>query len=404
MAKNKKKSTKKSILKKKKSQWFMTGVAKVNSEYTFSIDVISGNTGFKYNKINLGIEISKGHTIYVDGMGGYYPGNKDKDGNPKQNLIYVNDKDDFANRFEVDFEDRFNKKILESVNGMNFIKVGLEKTADGKVHIERFLSKYDAIEYIEEHLEDGMVVNVTGKFQYRLYQGELQIVKELQGIYLSDKAPEDYKATFTQTILVDKESIDKDNVEDDLVPIYAMVPEYIKDYDGKLIKEILAFPVTFYFDLKEYDAKTSGKIMKKFLTAKKGVTEITVEGEMRSSVEVTEISDEDIPEDMKQLIEMGIYTKEQILGKLTIKGSGVQKMVIIKPFVQKVKDGEEVSLKLLHFPDKYKESEVLNVYSFASVEEKDDEEDADLDELEKPEDDDMAWLNQLEDDEEDDEE
>ena len=129
MAKTKEEKT---ILKKGQAQFQLIGEAKVN-DYTFKIDEES-SSGWVYNVMNLGVDCGNGNVVYADMMGGY------------------SNKGD-----SVDWEDRLDENITEQVGNQCFITVGLEKDAKDKTFSKKFLSSYDAIEYIKEHLTDGTV-------------------------------------------------------------------------------------------------------------------------------------------------------------------------------------------------------------------------------------------------------
>ena len=70
-------------------------------------------------------------------MGGY--------GAERDNVIYVhgkdeNGKDDFSNKFTIDWEDRFDETILESVGDLCYLTVGIERDKGGKVYYKKFLA------------------------------------------------------------------------------------------------------------------------------------------------------------------------------------------------------------------------------------------------------------------------
>ena len=155
--------------------------------------------------MNLGVDCSdKYGTIYCELMGGYSEDNENK--------IYAHGKnddgsDDFEKQIIVDWEDRFNEDVLEEVGDLSFITVGLEKTSADKTFYKKFLSAYDAVAYIKENLKEDMVVNVRGNLKYSSYNDTVQVRKNITSIALSKADdPSKYKATFTQSILLDKDS------------------------------------------------------------------------------------------------------------------------------------------------------------------------------------------------------
>ena len=170
-----------------KKDWVSTfnliGEAKINDEYTFKINQHSEKSDWVYNSMNLGIDCGeKCGIVYCECLGGYsakgnsvlYAHGKDENG-----------KDDFDSKLEIAWDDRLDEDVLEEVGDLCFIKVGIEKKEDGSTFYKKFLSEYDAIAYIKEHLEPGTVVNVKGRLKYSLYKGETQVRKEITSIALS---------------------------------------------------------------------------------------------------------------------------------------------------------------------------------------------------------------------------
>jgi len=375
----------KAKLQKGKFHFFnIVGKAKVNDN-TLKLNTVS-ESGYKYNRLNLGVEIAPGSIIYSEAMGGYHT--------KKPNKINVNEKNDFGARFEIDFEDRNDERVLECLHENNFIKIGLETDKDGKTFIKKFVHMYDAIAYINEHLENDMIVNVKGDLVYSLYKDKVQVKKQITSIYLSKQEPENFRATFTQSILLDKDSIGKDRVKSDgEFDIFAKVIDYAKMYGDKEVKQNVPYSLNYVLPITPEKADSVKKFIDKCFKVKKDVTELIVEGYFLEGNQTGVITEDDIPEEMLDLIEMGIYTREEILGKLVIKGERVSKMIITKPFVRidKSKDDKPVMLPYL-FEGKYKESDLLLDFLF----EKEDEDDgvAQFD-VETKTDDDDNWLDNL---------
>ena len=174
--------TKKILEKKNWSNSFMLiGEAKIN-DYTYKLDEKAGQSDWIYNSLNLGVYCGETcGTVYAELMGGY--------GAERDNVIYVhgkdeNGKDDFSNKFTIDWEDRFDETILESVGDLCYLTVGIERDKGGKVYYKKFLAPYDMIAYINENLEDGMVVNVKGNLKYSMYNDELQVKKEINSVVM----------------------------------------------------------------------------------------------------------------------------------------------------------------------------------------------------------------------------
>ncbi len=373
------KTEEKSTLKKGASQFQLIGESKIN-DYTFKIDEES-NSGWIYNNMNLGVDCGNGNTVYCDMMGGYSSVN--------DSVIYVHGKkendagketDDFENRFTIDWDDRFDEDILDQIGKQCFITVGLEKDAKDKTFAKRFLSAYDAIAYIQENLTEGTVINVKGNLKYSSYQGNTQIKKEVTSVFLS-KADDisKYSATFQQTILVDKDSIGKYDKEIGAFPITAYIIDYVGKYgeDKQEIKQNVAFSKVFQFEIAETEIEKGTKLLNKMFKAKKdNINEIMVEGNIIEGQAKVNITFDDIPDDIKELIELGAYTEEEALAKCAVGNTREKKMVIKKPVIRIVGEGDEKKPVIVRTDDKYKFDDLVFLSQLVNEdEEKDDNKD-----------------------------
>ena len=134
---------KETVFKKGRAMFNLIGKVKIN-DYTFDLDKTS-QSGYHYSRANIGVDCGNGNVVYGEMMGGY--------STVRDNVIYVNAKDSFKNRFTIDFDDRHDENILENINDLNFVKIGIVKDTSGKTFEKRFLSEYDAIAYLKENLE-----------------------------------------------------------------------------------------------------------------------------------------------------------------------------------------------------------------------------------------------------------
>jgi len=352
----------KTQLKKGQASFQLIGEAKI-SDYTFKIEEQS-NSGWIYNNMNLGVDCGNGNVVYADMMGGYSSVN--------DSLIYVHGKkendagkevDDYENRFTIDWDDRFDQDIVEQVGNQCFITVGLEKDAKDKTFTKKFLSSYDAIEYIKEHLTDGTVINVKGNLKYSLYQENIQVKKEITSVFLSKVDNQSkYSATFQQSILVDKDSIGKYDKESGSFPITAYVIDYVGKYgeDKIEIKQNVAFSKVFQFEVVESDLEKGIKLLAKMFKAKKdNVNEITVEGIIVEGQAKVNITIDDVPEDIRELIELGAYTEEEALAKCAVGSNREKKMIIKKPLIKFVGDGDDKKPVVSRQDEKYKFDELV---------------------------------------------
>ena len=403
----------------------LVGKAKI-SNYTFKMDVDSKNSDWVRNILGLVVDCGYGNEVIANMSGGYgssranvcyVHGKKaslDKDGNPR--VKEVNGKkipimtDDYENIYTIAWEDRFDEAILKEIGEGSFIKVGILKDKDGKTFTEKFLSAYDAIAYLEQHKEEinGKVIRVNGDVKYNLYNGATKVEKEIKSIYVSAVEEDKFKAEFTQTILVDKKCVGKKDKDTGLFEVDAYVLESMKKYDNKDIPKEL-FPKnkqgktkksaniplvrTFYIDNEQLDKMLFSKTKKGMLTEMIAIGKI-VEGKAKEKISV-----EDLDDDMKMLIESGMYTLEQLAETTAIKSERVQNWIIKRPLVKMVgKNEDEKTPQMQVFYDKYEEDDV--VLTFLAEEEVDEddvttEEAYESDDAVDEADDDDSWLNEL---------
>ena len=99
---------------------------------------------------------------------------------------------------------------------------------------------------------------------------------------------------------------------------------------------------------------------------------------------------DDIPDDIKDLVEMGVYTEEEALSKCTANGSRERRMVLKKPSIKLV--GEDKIPALQMFEERYTEEDLILDCMNGN---KSDEPPFDTDEEAESEDSSMDWLNSL---------
>lgn len=381
----------------KKSDWVsnFTLVGKpVISDYTYKIDERSEKSNWVYNSLNLGIDCGESFgTVYAEMLGGY--------GEDRENKIYAHGKkddgsDDFEKQIVVDFEDRFNDDVLEEIGDLSFITIGLETTDKGKTFYKKFLSEYDAIAYVKEHLTEDMVVNVRGNLKYSTYNDVTQVRKTITNIALSKvDDPSKYKATFVQSVLLDKDSasLKSENIDKDKGVMYvdARVLDYVKEVNGIEVKGQYPYAKQFEFEMDFSNEAQCKKIMDKLFKVKKDITQITFEGEFVEGGAVVTAVWDDVPDDIKDLVEIGVYTKEEALAKCTANGSRERRMVLKKPQIKLV--GEDKVPVISRFEERYTEEDLTLDYLYDFNEVKDDE--VPFDTGDSGSDDSMDWLNNL---------
>lgn len=362
MAKDKNEAT---PLKKGKATFNLVGKAKVN-DYTFDIDH-KYDSGWTSNIINIGIDCGDGNTVYAEMSGGYFPDEYKKD-----NKIYVhgvkqdeNDKtvDDWDNTFTIDWDDRNDPAILETIGKGCFVTVGIEKDEKGNTFYKDFLTEYDAVEYLSEHLIDETVINVKGNITYETDGEKVYKKKKITNIALSKAESDKFKATFTQTILLDDGSIGKPDKEKNTIPMSV----YVVDYVGKPkingqkieVKQNFVIPVNMEFNIGDNPELVSKQLAKFFKAKKNEIIEMTVDGNLIEGGSIVNITADDIPDDIKELIELGLYTEEEALAKCAVGNTSREKrMVITKPSITYIGEGDDRKPTVSRDDKKYKPTDL----------------------------------------------
>lgn len=391
MSKNK---DEKKVIKRENwvSNFTLIGVPKI-SDHTFKINEKSEGSNWIYNSLSLGVDCGEKYgTVYCDMMGGY--------SEQQSNVIYAHGKnedgtDDFSTKITVDWDDRFDEDILETIGDMSFFTVGLEKTDKGKTYYKKFLSAYDAIAYIKTHLTTDTVINVRGNLKYSTYQDKVQVRKNITSVVLSKvDDTSKYVARFTQSILIDKDSASLKNIDKDKGVIYidARVLDYLKEYNGIEVKGQYPYNKQFEFEMDFSNEAQCKKIMDKVFKVKKGVTQINFEGDLIEGGAVITATLDDIPDDIKELIDCGVFSEEEALERCSTNGNREQRMVLRKPTVRLV--GDDKTPVLQKYEEAYTEDELVLDYLYENNNtdnDSDDESDVESTDTEN----DMDWLNSL---------
>lgn len=379
------------------SRFELVGKPKVN-EYTFKTDVKSEKSNWIYNAMTLYVDCGERHgDIICEMMGGY-----SSEGN---NFIYArgkdeNGKDNFSEegRIKVAWEDRLNENILENIGDLCFITVGIEKDKTGKTFYKKFLSEYDAISYIKEHIDENMVLRIKGDLQYSLYNENVTVRKKIRSIVLSKvEDAKDFTAMFTQSVLLNKTSVDLKELDKNtgVLPIYGTVLDYVKEINGKEIKGFFPMPKVFeyQYDLANQTEEQIKTIYNKLFKVKKDVTQVNFIGELVENGTVT-ITYDDLPDEIKELVDIGAYPLEEALTKCTENRTKDKKMFVLRPDI--VMEGNENSKmpKVMKFESAYTEEDLIIEIPEVAEDDNDDEVVDNTTESTKV-DNSMDWLNSL---------
>lgn len=354
------KSKERKALKKGKAAFTLIGKARVTDK-TFNLDN-SYDSGWTDNQMYLGVDCGNGNIVYGEMRGGYFP--------EDDNILRGFSKDDRDGdgksiQVEVAWEDRFDEDLLDTIADTSFVTVGVEKDVKGKTVYKKFLSAYDAVEYLNEHLKDGMIVNVKGNIGYSEYEDNVTVKKEITSIVLSKAEEEtDFKATFAQTILLDFDSIGKKDPEKNTIVLNAYVVDYVgkpKINGNKVeIKKNITYPKTFEIAINDNPEITAKMLQRFFKVKKKGtINTLTVMGNLVEGASIVNITEDDIPDDIKELIEMGLYSEEEAKAKCAVGGNNRERrMIIVKPDITYVGQDEERKPTVAFEEAKYEDSDL----------------------------------------------
>ena len=102
------------------------------------------------------------------------------------------------------------------------------------------------------------------------------------------------------------------------------------------------------------------KQLTKFFKAKKNeIIEMTVDGNLVEGGSIVNITADDIPNDIKELIELGLYTEEEALAKCAVGNTSKEKrMVITKPSITYIGEGDDRKPTVSRDDKKYKPTDL----------------------------------------------
>lgn len=347
-------------LKKGKASFNLIGRAKVTDK-TFNLDN-SYDSGWTDNQMYLGVDCGNGNIVYGEMRGGFFP-----DDDNILRAFSKTDKDDSgkSKMVEIAWEDRFNEDLLDTIADSSFITVGVEKDVKEKTVYKKFLTPYDAVQYLNEHLEDGMIVNVKGNIGYSEYDENVSMKKEITSIVLSKVENEDdFKAKFSQMILLDSKSIGKRDKEKGTIMLDTYVVDYVGSpkIDGKkvTVKQNVVFPKTFEVHVNENEEITAKMLQRYFKVSKKNtLNALTVVGDIIEGGSIVNITEDDIPDDIKELIEMGLYSEDEAKSKCAVGNNNREKrMIILKPDITYVGQDENRKPTVALEESKYEDTDL----------------------------------------------
>lgn len=282
-----------------------------------------------YIRINDGYDTVKGKTIFAKS---------------------INDTD-----LTIKFVDRMNPNIISQVNDKSFFKVGVaRKTETNEVGKEykvweykNFITVYDLIKFLKDVMPIGSKhkVRLIGRIKHSVYQEEVSRNYEIQKVFILTGNEDEGKEltpgfNFTQNVIITDGAIDISNFDEDGVAnINAKV---ITKASGKYS----LLPITLKIRAAEEKRSTYKKTMERYFSVHGDtVRRINIDGYFNSGFIAGNVTEEDLPEEARELIEDGFYSLEDVL-KMYATRDRVDEAVIKRPLLKKDKDSGRLSVDM----------------------------------------------------------
>lgn len=325
---------------------------------TFNIDKQKEGSNYIYSNANLVLDYGQGN-VFCNLVGGHFVegdsviyalGIKEEDGKIKT---------DYQKSIKVSFAKRFDESILKTISLESFTVFNIEKDADGKLISKKFLAKEDAVKYLQATLVDGMVLNVSGDISFRVdEQGKTLFTLNIKRIYLNEKENPNLHADFAMTVITDKDSFDNaDGIDENgMAEMNCYVAEYMKEYKG-IEKSVVPLPFKFYIDTKSNE-NWKKIIAEYFRPQSKYLAETTIEGSIVSVGNTQTVDLDDVPEDIKQFVELGLISQDELAKIATNNNSLVQMMVFNRPRIV-IQEGK---MTIMSNKEKYEASELESIF------------------------------------------
>lgn len=319
------------VFKKGLRTFSLTGKLRLTNN-TFNIDKQKDGSNYIYSNANLSLDCGNGN-VFCSLVGGHFVsgdnflyavGTKEEDGKIKT---------DYTQQLKIKYEDRNNPDKLKNVSLDSFVIFNIEKDADGKFISKRFLSKEDGVKYLQSVLTDGMVLNVSGDISFRVdTDGKTLFTLNIKRIYLNEKENPVLHSNFTLAVLSSSDSYDTASSADDngLIDLNCYVTEYMKEWHGV---EKSVVPLPFVLSMDTHNENWKKIIHEYFRPQQKYLAETVIEGNIMSYGNLQTVTLEDQSDDIKQLVELGILSMDELARVGTNNNSLIQKMVFTRPYV-----------------------------------------------------------------------
>ena len=338
------------------------GEVAVDSKAFALLQAGKNNANWIQNVFNPRIDGADGQSKYMRFSSGY--------DTTKGKKIFAQSKSKTS--LEIPFGDRKNQNMIDLVDDKSFIKVGIGKVIEKNAEtnkeykvweFNRFLDAFDAIEFLNKMmpLASKNKVRLVGKIKYSVYNDEVQTNYELQTIYLLNGNEEEGKELaskfcFTQNVLLTEGAVDKSKLETEgTVKVATNV--YVK-----IKQEYKVLPLEFMMIAKDDSQKeTFKKVIDRYFDIKGDtVRRINLDCRFESGYIASNVEESDLPDDAKELIEDGLYSKEEVM-KMYANKDRVDRLVITRPLIKKIDNKPQVDFNDKEFELKDLEGKVVEI-------------------------------------------
>lgn len=303
------------------------------------------NPNWIQNVFNPKIEANDGKSMFMRFSSGY-----DK---VKGKTIFTRNTQDA--QMEIQFADRTNPNIISLVNEKSFIRLGVNKQkvkddATGKEYMawnyKQFLDTFDLIQFLQEALpiNTKVKVQIRGVVKFSTYNGEVQRNYEIQSMFLLTGNEEvgkemQPKLEFNQSVLLVKDCVDTSKLEEEgiaTVSTLVMVKEK---------KEFKTIPVKFLMKATNDKQKAMySKLVELYFNIPEDkVRKMNLECIFEVGYVAGNVSEDELPQEAKDLIELGVYTIEEVV-KMYANKERVDNLLIKRPHMKIVNEKPVVDM------------------------------------------------------------
>lgn len=374
-------------LKRGQAQFEVYGELRINEDSWGEVRQSTSST-YKYRRAALSVDVGEGRSAYVELMGGY---------DPARPILRRLSKTQGEGLMDIPWANRTNENIVANVSPQSLFTVG-KLDENGNIARKVFISELDAIEEMEKTFKNGDSVHVWGEVEYHRYNGQIQRRLSIHGISQivpNSSSDGKHSSILRQSFLVTKNSISPDYEEEleekGKTTVTVHVPQYVGKEDGVEIRKVLPFPQTLVYKANDETEvkRAKGAIEKLLLVEDEDVVrEVVLLVDMYDGFATSKGEIEVTPE-LKDLIDLGIVTKDELEKTQTVTGKRVSENIILRPYIYfdkrtgktniLLKDRYDISV--LNTSVKEEEPEEASIADMFGDSEIDTPDDSELDEL-----------------------